>query len=107
MLDDIPPNRILEVFGYTTPNNREIQAFSDMMWRKSLSHRRDIKRTILTHRIFGFMEDIGYYHILDFQIRERQIRFTEKDILANALLAGFNEFVIDPYKGEHFWSHNR
>jgi hypothetical protein len=97
MYHNIPQERLIEIFGHGRPNDREITAYKDMLWRQSVHYRRDIKRTILSHKIHLFLDDIGFYHIVDYQVRERQIRFAKEDILAHALLAGFEEFVVvDP-----------
>lgn len=93
---NIPPERLMEVFGHTRPKQTEVEAFKDMIWRQSVSHRRNIKRTILVRNVLVFMDDLGYYPILDFQIRERQIRFATDTLLAGAMLSGLHDFIVVP-----------
>lgn len=105
MMYNIPQERIIEIFGHGRPNKHEIDAYKDMMWKHSLRYRRDIKRTIIPHRVHGFLDDIGFYSIVDYQIRERQVRFVKEEILAHALLAGFDEYIVIPPTGElDIWS---
>ena len=96
ILDDLPRERLIEVFGYTTPRSREIEAYSDLMWGSSIKYRRDMKRTVLPSRVHGFMRELGYYQILDFQIRYGQIRFTEEGILGVAVVSGLDKLLVDP-----------
>lgn len=95
-ISDIPRERLIEIFGYATPVKRELDAYSDMIWRNSIHYRRDIKRSIVPSRVHGFMRELGYYQILDFQIRQGQIRFTEEGILGVAVVSGLDELLAHP-----------
>ena len=94
MLYNLPQDKIIEIFGHGFPKDHEIQAYKDMMWRQSVHYRRDIKRTIIPHRIPEFLDTVGLYTILDDQFRDRQVRFSREEILVQALLAGFDDFVV-------------
>jgi len=89
----LPQDRIIEIFGHSYPNDREIDAYREMVWRQSVRYRRDLRRDILVRNVISLMDDIGFYIIFDYQIRERQIRFREEDFLATANMAGLYEFV--------------
>ena len=93
ILEELPRDKLIDIFGYSTPNSRELTAYSDLMWRASIKYRRDIKRTVLSSRVHGFMRELGYYRILDFQIREGQIRFTEEGILGVAVVSGLDNLL--------------
>lgn len=95
-LEELPRNKIIDIFGYPTPNKRELEAYSDLLWKSSLPHRRNIKRTVIRTRVHMFMKDLGYYQLLDFQIRDRQIRFTEASVLSMAIVAGLDELLDAP-----------
>lgn len=103
ILEEIPREKLIEVFGYTTPNSREIEAYSDLMWRVSIRHRRNIKRTVLGSRVHGFMRDLGYYRILDFQVRDGQIRFSEEGILGVAVVSGLEQLLDGPNHSNPFY----
>ena len=92
---DIPSDRIMEVFGHTRPKRPEVEAFKKMMWRQSFCNRRNISRTVLVRNVLVFMDDIGYYPILDYQVRDRQIRFASETLLAGALMGGLGSFLSD------------
>lgn len=96
MLYNIPQERIIEIFGHGLPNNHEIEAYKDMMWRQSVYYRRDVKRTIIPHRIHEFLGDVGFYCIVDYQMRDRQVRFSRQESLAQALLSGFDDYIVTP-----------
>lgn len=94
--DDIPIDRLIEIFGHGNPKQRELQAYSDLLWRDSIKYRRNIKRTIIRSRVYTFMREIGCYQLLDFQIRDQQIRFTNEGILSIAVIAGIDELLEGP-----------
>ena len=89
----IPQERIIDIFGHGNPNPRELEAYSNMIWRQSVRYRRDLRRDILVRTVITFMDDIGFYSIFDYQIRERQIRFREPNLIATANMAGLHEFI--------------
>lgn len=92
---NIPVDRIISVFGHGNPNPRELDAYKNMIWRQTVRYRKDIRRDILVREVMVFMDDLGFYNIFDYQIRERQIRFREQQLIAQANLAGFHEFIRD------------
>lgn len=91
---NVPPERLLEIFGHTRPKQTEVEAFREMIWQHSIHHQRNIKRTVLVRNVLVLMDDLGFYPILDYQIRERQIRFVEQPLLASALIGGLHDFII-------------
>jgi|SaaInlStandDraft_1057018.scaffolds.fasta_scaffold53977_4 hypothetical protein len=91
---DIPSERLLEVFGHTRPKQTEVEAFREMIWQHSISNERNIKRSVLVRNVSILMDDLGFYPILDYQIRERQIRFSAQPLLASALMGGLYDFII-------------
>ena len=92
---NIPPERIMEIFGHTRPKRPEVEAFKEMVWRQSFCNRRHIRRTVLVRNVLVFMDDIGYYPVLDYQVRERQIRFANETLLAGAIMSGLENFISD------------
>lgn len=104
ILEEIPREKLIDVFGYTTPNSREIEAYSDLMWRVSIKYRRNIKRTVLGSRVHGFMLELGYYRILDFQIRHGQIRFTNDSILGVAVISGLEQLLDGSDRSKTFYN---
>lgn len=103
ILEDLPRDRLIEVFGYATPRNREIEAYSDMVWRSSIKYRRNIRRTVMRSRVHGFMRDLGYYQILDFQIRDGQIRFSDEGTMGVAIVSGLDILVDNSPNTLGYW----
>lgn len=90
---DVPSQRLIDIFGHAMPNHHEITAFENMIWRQSYPFHRYIRRTVRPREVSHMMDGLGFYAIFDYQIREKQIRFSNKDYLATAIIAGLNEFV--------------